>query len=275
MSRFAKKHLDFHRVWSKAGVAKPDYFRILRLPGGYLQTITVEFRGYPTYFASPYWFLHSVREIFVDEVYRYNPSGSSPVIIDCGANIGLSVVYFKELCPGAKIVAFEPDPAVFDLLKKNVLERSYTDVELVNEAVWVDNSILNFSAEGALGGKVSDDKSKSELIAVQGKRLRDVLDRDIDFLKLDIEGAEYAVLEDCKDLLGNVRNLFVEYHCDPDEDQRLHNILDWIANAGFRYYVTEASPAQAHPFISRRAEPFEMQLNISCYRKDGVPVFGQ
>lgn len=271
LSTFIWKHLDFNRNWSKTGMEKGDYFRLLRYPGGYLRPATIQFRDRITHFASPYWFLHSVREIFVDEVYRYIPSGNSPVIIDCGANIGLSVVYFKELCPAAKIVAFEPDPAVFDLLRKNVFERGYKDVELINEAVWVDNSTLNFSAEGALGGKISDDELKSELISVQGRRLRNLLDGDIDFLKLDIEGAEYSVLEDCKDLLVNVSNLFVEYHCDPDEHQRLHNILDWISKAGFRYYVTEASPVQPHPFISRRAEPFEMQLNISCYRTDDTP----
>ena len=43
-------------------------------------------------------------------------------------------------------------------------------------------------------------------------RLKDLLDDDIDFLKIDIEGAEYAVLKDCSDDLTNVKNLFVEYH---------------------------------------------------------------
>jgi hypothetical protein len=63
--------------------------------------------------------------------------------------------------------------------------------------------------------------------------LRDLLDSPVDFLKIDIEGAEYAVLKDCRDRLQNVRNLFVEYHAAPDEPQRLNEMLSWFSEAGF------------------------------------------
>src|SRR5687768_2021146 len=94
---FARKHIDFHRKWKGAGFSKPDYFQLLRYPGGYLEPSTAMFRGHQTHFASPSWFLHSVQEIFIDEVYRFRPSCANPLIIDCGANIGLSAIYFKGL----------------------------------------------------------------------------------------------------------------------------------------------------------------------------------
>jgi len=121
--------------------------------------------------------------------------------------------------------------------------------------------------EGALGGKLSDAAGDGrQQIEVQAFRLRDLLDSPVDFLKIDIEGAEYAVLKDCRDRLQNVRNLFVEYHAAPDEPQRLNEMLSWFSEAGFRYYISEASQLQPHPFISRGGDVFEMQLNISCYR---------
>jgi FkbM family methyltransferase len=266
-NRIVKKHVDYHRKWKDAGLSKAEYFKLLRYPGGYLQPTTVNFRGSITHFASPFWFLHSVQEIFIDEVYKFAPERTDPTIIDCGANIGLSAIYFKSNWPDAKVIAFEPDPSVFDLLEKNVKERRFAAVETRNAAVWIYDSTLRFEVEGALGGKLSvaagDGRTQ---IGVQAFRLRDLLDAPVDFLKIDIEGAEYAVLNDCRDRLENVRNLFVEYHAAPAERQRLSEMLSWFSDAGFRYYISEASALQPHPFISRGGDVFEMQLNISCYR---------
>jgi FkbM family methyltransferase len=265
-----RKYSDFENTWKAAGLQRSEYFRLLRFPGGHLKPTTILFRGFLTHFASPYWFLHSVQEIFVDEVYKYSPSSSAPLIVDCGANIGLSVVYFKELAPNARIVAFEPDPDVFDLLAKNITGRSLTDVEILNRAVWTDDSMLTFEVEGALGGKVGRSEAVArKSIEVRGQRLRDLLDQEVDFLKLDIEGAEYSVLEDCRDKLENVRNLFVEFHGNTNEPQQLDEILAWVKTAGFRYYITEASKIQAHPFVSKGSpNDFDVQLNLSCYRPE-------
>jgi FkbM family methyltransferase len=263
---FLGKHLDFHRRWKNVGFSKAEYFKLLRYPGGYLQPSTVMFGGHPTHFASPSWFLHSVQEIFIDEVYRFLPSRRDALIIDCGANIGLSVIYFKSVCPAATILAFEPDPSLCDLLTKNIQGRDLNGVEVRNNAVWIDDARLRFDADGALGGKISYDHSAGRQIEVQAIRLRDFLDRRIDFLKIDVEGAEYAVLKDCRDRLTKVENLFVEYHVASSEEQRLDEILTWLSDAGFRYYISGASQLQRHPFVSKGAGVFEMQLNIWCYR---------
>src|SRR4051812_23498352 len=53
-------------------------------------------------------FLHGLNEIFIDEIYK-TMLPENATIIDCGAHIGLSVIYFKKICPTAAIIAFEPD----------------------------------------------------------------------------------------------------------------------------------------------------------------------
>lgn len=266
LGTFVNKHLDFHRRWKSVGFSRGEYFKLLRYPGGHRQPSTVMFGGHPTHFVSPSWFLHSVREIFINEAYRFVPSRRDAVIIDCGANIGLSVIYFKRLCPEARILAFEPDPSLCDLLTKNVQERELTDVEVRNNAVWTEDARLGFTADGALGGKISADDTLGRQLEVQAIRLRDFLNRRIDFLKIDVEGAEYAVLRDCRDRLTNIESLFVEYHVASREEQRLDEILTWFSAAGFRYYISEAAQLQRHPFVSKGADVFEMQLNIWCYR---------
>src|SRR5688500_10055596 len=65
------------------------------------------------YYKRPYELLHACREIFVREIYRFETDIRNPVIIDCGSNIGLSVLYFHKSYPGARILAFEPDAGNF------------------------------------------------------------------------------------------------------------------------------------------------------------------
>ncbi|WP_144033539.1 hypothetical protein [Sphingomonas guangdongensis] len=56
-------------------------------------------------------FLASYRGIFLEEIYRFVTRSTAPVIIDCGANTGVSVAYFKRTYPDASITAVEADPA--------------------------------------------------------------------------------------------------------------------------------------------------------------------
>ena len=58
------------------------------------------------------------REQFHQEIFRFQPRSSSPLIIDCGANVGLVTAYFKSIFPDARIIAFEPDPSCFAALNK-------------------------------------------------------------------------------------------------------------------------------------------------------------
>ncbi|MDQ0640901.1 hypothetical protein QF042_004466 [Pedobacter sp. W3I1] len=90
----------------------------------------------------------------------------------------------------------------------------------------------------------------------------------IDFLKIDIEGAEYLVLKDIEDNLSNVENLFIEYHSSPDCKQTLSEILGILTKSGFRFYIKEAWDNLPIPFEHRLYKPFwDLQLNIFAFRK--------
>jgi hypothetical protein len=66
------------------------------------------------------WHLPTYREIWEDQIYIFETSNPSPLIIDCGANIGLSVIYWKYLFPESKVVAFEPDQKKYEILCGNI-----------------------------------------------------------------------------------------------------------------------------------------------------------
>lgn len=205
------------------------------------------------------------REIFEQEIYAFRAHSKTPFIVDCGANIGLSILYFKKIYPMCRIVAFEPDPNVFSVLERNIQNSGYKDITLIRRALWSSETSLNFMSEGADGGRVSRANDTGNKV-VQTVRLRDHIKHPVDFLKLDIEGAETEVLIDCADLLDNVENLFVEYHSFDEEPQTLNTIIGVLADAGFRLHIHPPFTSP-QPFLYRNVNlSMDMQLNIFAFR---------
>lgn len=215
----------------------------------------------------PYEVLHTYRELFEDEIYNFSTDTSSPFIIDCGANIGMSVLYFKKLYPNATLVAFEPDNENFQLLKENTAANHLTNVELRQAAVWKENGTLSFSSAGTQDSQIVMNSNTTQAVQVKAERLADLLQhRKVDFLKIDIEGAELDVLKDCEPQLTNVENLFVEYHGKASETEKLTQLLD-ILKKYYKVYLKLAADNMEHPFVTKSTKgSFDVQLNIFCYK---------
>ncbi len=58
-------------------------------------------------------------------------------------------------------------------------------------------------------------------------------------LKLDIEGAEFKVLEDCDDALGNVERMVIELHVLRQDEGRVGTLLAQLEDQGFRYVFND------------------------------------
>ncbi|MCB9079910.1 MAG: FkbM family methyltransferase [Anaerolineaceae bacterium] len=212
-------------------------------------------------------FFSAYKEIFERQIYKFKALTNEPTIIDAGANIGLSVLYFKKLYPKSKIIAFEPDTTAFKALRKNVHQFNLSNTELVNKAVWISETVLEFINEGADAGRISQFEENGNKVQVNTVRLRDYLNQPVDFLKLDIEGAETKVLEDCQDLLANVQYLFVEYHSFVDQPHTLSRVIEILSKAGYRFYID--APVKSHqPFVNHRTYlNMDLQLNIFAFRR--------
>src|SRR5688572_1057568 len=74
--------------------------------------------------------LYLFREIFLERQYHFESQKSSPTILDCGANIGMAILFFKKCYPECRITAFEANPVTFGYLKKNVTGNNLTNVEI-------------------------------------------------------------------------------------------------------------------------------------------------
>ncbi len=86
--------------------------------------------------------------IFVEGIYQVNGLGATPTIIDCGGNIGLSVMALKQRYPQARILTFEADPALTAVLSWNMKALGLADVTVAAQAVGCVNGYVLFQPDG-------------------------------------------------------------------------------------------------------------------------------
>lgn len=176
------------------------------------------------------------KDVFVRGIYRFSCDRPDPRIIDGGSNMGLSILGFKHDDPGCRVIGFEPDPAIFALLQENLDRNGASDgVTLVPAGLAAADGRDFFNPDGSAGGRIEQDATS----AINVVRLSPYLTEPVDFLKLNIEGEELAVLQECAaaGVLKNVREMVVEYHGWPGGPQRLGDLLNLLDREGFRYLV--------------------------------------
>ena len=145
------------------------------------------------------------------------------VFVDGGANIGKHSMYFLKLCEKYNkkhsLLCIEPFPSTREVLLKNMKGR---DVKLLPIALGEKNDTVKFyHDQGSVSGANSTIRHyylNSGYIEIQQKNLDTVVIDEgiskIDFLKLDIEGAEVKALSGAKELLkeGKIKYIQLEYN---------------------------------------------------------------
>lgn len=259
-------------VKSLGQLRDPNYREYLRLLLRYgksarYQRQIISFRGYTIEVPDVTSFIFQFKDIFVKQSYWFPSKSPEPVVYDCGANSGVSILYFKRLYPSAKIKAFEADPTIASLLVKNLRFNSAGDVNVHAQAIWTHGRGVHFRKEGSDAGTISHDR---RLPLVPSVRLKNLLRRErrVDMLKMDIEGSETEVLEDCGKSLCVVRRLVVEYHSWSGERQRLDVLLKVLKMNGFRYYLESILPVEKPLRNNETMKGSVLQINIYAKQTD-------
>lgn len=227
---------------AEAFVILGNYLRIImrnRWPfirpyGERIITYEVEFPNRPYFFGT-------LTEIFFRRIYRL-PAKDPKTIIDAGANIGLATLYFKWRCPNSSVLCFEPNPEVLEYLKKNISHNHLSQVKIFPFALGKRSGetelYTNPLAKGWTSATTIAPKNVEQSIKVPMRRLSDFIDSPVDFLKLDVEGAEGEVLTDLDETgkLQLVRDMVIEYHQDSQKQgYALGKLLSLLEKNNFLY----------------------------------------
>ena len=219
------------------------------LPGSKMEFKTKTFtNGYNVSFRNDCEVEVIYDDIFSKNTYFFRTESPEPYIIDCGGHIGLAVLYFKRLYPRSRIVTFEPNPETFSLLERNIAQNNLRDVRAFNMALSrrdSKNTIL-YVGEDFLQAWDSTDTIEPDLwpnmdqyrgIAVRSTRLSSFINGKVEFIKIDIEGAEYQVLKECQARMGSVGAITLEYHQNERNlaSHKLDKTLDLLRAEGFRH----------------------------------------
>jgi FkbM family methyltransferase len=157
---------------------------------------------------------------FFEDEYSYLDHEAPSIIMDVGANIGISAVCFARKFPNASVFAVEPEKDNFELLKKNT--ESFANIIPINAAIWgaPGRRSIKDRGTGSWGFTVLSDVCDTESTPLgQHVNCITVIDfmrqyelDNIDILKMDIEGGEKNVLENARDWIDSVTVLTVELH---------------------------------------------------------------
>ena len=198
-------------------------------------------------------------DIFVEGALEFRTTTDAPRILDCGSNVGLASLFFKRRYPGARITAYEADPALCETTKKNLARNGAADVEVVHAALWTSDGEVTFRSEGSDSGMIDglSGAVPGKRVTVPGIRMRDILAHDrIDLLKLDIEGAEDAVLADCEPVLDRVHAIVMDLHEFDVNDRQSARVFELLTRCGFVYAVDEFVPQPWRPPVASAQSPF-------------------
>lgn len=203
-------------------------------------------------------------------------------VLDVGANIGYYTLIFARLVgKSGRVFAFEPDPDNFALLKKNVELNGYNNVTLVQKAVADKNGILNLYKSGRRGDhRIYNSHDRRAFVNVGVVKIDDFLDfykKPVNFIKMDIQGAEGLVLRGMRNLLARNMELKIVMEFVPKMltmsgvDPRI--VLEELLSGGFELREIKEEKKTVIPANLENLLKPDTNTNLFCIRGNcGMPM---
>ena len=197
--------------------------------------------------------VHGVYEPLETEVVKKIIKNGS-IVLDVGANIGYYTLIFAKLVGNkGEVFAFEPELENFKILEKNVLMNNYTNVILKNVALSDSNgkTRLYLSEERSGMHRIypshfcGEQYLEVNMISLDNYFKNKILEKEISFIKIDVEGSEFGVLQGMKNLLDKNKHLKILLEFNPSGIKEFGanpiDVLNLLQEYGFNIYVVDKS----------------------------------
>lgn len=199
-------------------------------------------------------------------------------VIDVGAHIGYySMLYAKLVGKKGRVFSFEPARDTFKLLTTNIAANNFTQVTAENYAVAEKNKKISFSVSSdPLTNKIVNQFTQGSYYQIRAISLDDYFKsfkKPIHFVKIDVEGAEYSVLQGMKMIIRKNKNIkllieFCPQHLE-EYNQSGKKLLDLLQKFGFIFYdVSDKSKNTTLVSKSYLLKEYKKGItNILCVKK--------
>jgi FkbM family methyltransferase len=193
--------------------------------------------------------MQSIREVWLDEVYKLPFLGKRNTLVDLGANIGLTSAWLARRYACEKVIAVEPVQSNAALVKRNLAANSVS-AEIIGAAVGPMDGVARFQDNDSSNlGRVGRTGYEVPMICMNTLLRGESI---IDILKIDIEGGEQALLTSGDmSWLKQIREIIIEFHPDLVDYPGLVNILK---NAGFEYFAAGKAFPGSMDYFRRRGD---------------------
>lgn len=156
-----------------------------------------------------FWFPELAESMETTALYLdYAHLQPGQTVLDLGAYAGGAAFHFsRAVGPEGRVFAFEPDPRSYDCLRRNIALHHLDNVIADPRGVWSRSGRVMFQAEGSMGSAVvdasarsSDTKLSIEVVSLSDFCQEHAIEK-VDFVKMDVEGSEGAILEGAADFI--------------------------------------------------------------------------
>jgi len=157
---------------------------------------------------------------------------STPLVIDCGANIGDLKLSLEYLGLEPRYIAFEPAPDEFACLRANAPAEETYNAGLWNSTTEIDFYVSTANADSS----IIKPESYTQSIRISASRLDEVKIQGstIDLIKLEAEGAEYEVVQGAEGLLAKTRYISADLGFERGGESTLAEVANFLTERDFK-----------------------------------------
>jgi FkbM family methyltransferase len=166
--------------------------------------------------------MYASMTVHEEDIRRHFNPKKGDTVIDIGAAFGLhTITSSKQVGPNGKVIAIEAHPDSFEMLNRNIKLNGLTNVTTLNYAVYSRKTKVKiYSNYTIMSERIQEEKDKEKFVEVDANTLDNMFHQNgirqeqINWIKIDVEGAELEVLKGAHDTLSNSKDIaiYIEIH---------------------------------------------------------------